>query len=300
MSRNLGRNLSNISNEQILLIDILNSMYNDNIRQIHNYNRIVNDLNEKNNYIRHLLIQILNTSRRNNSNTNTNTNTNANTNANSNTNTNRQSSQNQNYIIDSLYDFTIPLSDLTALFGSSRDSNTRTTNDSRYLESFFSPIEIYPTQSQIEAATRVVRYSDIVSPINTNCPISMEPFNDNNMVTVIRHCGHIFNSDNFNTWFRSNCRCPVCRYDIRSYNSNTSSQFFNSSEQNNSRSRGVTGSTEYTSRPVSTQNRSQNNNSNVIEERNNNTRRSPSSLLINSLFTSLLNNYQDLSGNVLL
>lgn len=280
MSRNLGRNLSNISNEQILLIDILNNMYNDNIRQIHNYNRIVNDLNEKNNDIRHLLIQILNFSRRNNSNSNTNSNT------------NRQSSQNQNYIIDSIRDFTIPLSDLTSLFGSSQPNNSRASNASRYLESFFSPIEIYPTQTQIEAATRIVRYSDIVSPINTNCPISLEPFTDNNMVTVIRHCGHIFNSDNFNTWFQFNCRCPVCRYDIRTYNSNASTQIFNSSEQTTSRSRGVTGTT---SRTLP----SQNNTSNVIEERNNQTRQSPSSLLVNSLFTSLLNNYQDLSGNLL-
>jgi len=44
------------------------------------------------------------------------------------------------------------------------------------------------------------------------------------MVTLIRFCGHIFNSEQLNTWFRSNCRCPVCRYDIRSYNANASSE----------------------------------------------------------------------------
>ncbi len=41
------------------------------------------------------------------------------------------------------------------------------------------------------------------------------------MVTVIRYCGHIFNSDEVNRWFRTNCRCPVCRYDIRNYNPNS-------------------------------------------------------------------------------
>ena len=51
------------------------------------------------------------------------------------------------------------------------------------------------------------------------------------MVSVIRFCGHIFRQDQLNTWFSSNCRCPVCRYDIRNYNSRTSSEFF---EQNNS------------------------------------------------------------------
>jgi hypothetical protein len=77
---------------------------------------------------------------------------------------------------------------------------------------------VYPTPSQIEAATRIVRYSDILNPRNRACPISLENFNDNEMVSVIRFCSHIFNTEQLNTWFRSNCRCPVCRYDIRSYN----------------------------------------------------------------------------------
>ena len=55
----------------------------------------------------------------------------------------------------------------------------------------------------------------------------MDDFNDNDMVTVIRHCGHIFHTEHLMNWFRSNCRCPVCRYDIRDYN-NTSSEYFNS------------------------------------------------------------------------
>ena len=51
----------------------------------------------------------------------------------------------------------------------------------------------------------------------------MDTFNDNDTVTIIRHCGHIFNSDEITTWFHSNCRCPVCRYDIRNFNRNSSS-----------------------------------------------------------------------------
>ena len=86
--------------------------------------------------------------------------------------------------------------------------------------SFFEPIVIYPTQSQIELATRNVRYCDIVTPINLACPISLENFNDNDMVTVIRFCGHIFSTASLNTWFTTNCRCPVCRYDIRNYAGN--------------------------------------------------------------------------------
>jgi len=53
------------------------------------------------------------------------------------------------------------------------------------------------------------------------------------MVSVIRHCGHIFNTDGLNTWFRSHCTCPVCRFDIRDDNSNSSSAFSGEAQNNN-------------------------------------------------------------------
>ena len=61
----------------------------------------------------------------------------------------------------------------------------------------------------------------------------MDTFNDNDTVTVIRFCGHIFNTEQLNTWFQSNCRCPVCRYDIRNYNSNNSNVNYNNEENTN-------------------------------------------------------------------
>jgi hypothetical protein len=85
---------------------------------------------------------------------------------------------------------------------------------------FFDPITIYPTATQIENAVRRVEYGSITSPINLSCPITLERFNNTNIVSVIRYCGHIFNSNALNTWFRTNCRCPVCRYDIRTPISN--------------------------------------------------------------------------------
>ena len=82
---------------------------------------------------------------------------------------------------------------------------------------FLEPIEIYPTPSQIEVATRVERFGDITNPLNTSCPITLENFNENDQVLVIRQCSHIFSNSGLISWFRSNCRCPVCRYDIRDY-----------------------------------------------------------------------------------
>ena len=105
------------------------------------------------------------------------------------------------------------------------NSNEFNNNLSQLLQNFFEPIEVFPTQSQIESATRCVRYCDIILPINRSCPFSLENFNDIDMVSVIRHCRHIFNTEQLNIWFMSNCRCPVCRYDIRDYNSNASQLF---------------------------------------------------------------------------
>jgi hypothetical protein len=224
----------NITNEQLLLIDILNGMYNDNLRQINTLNDSVNYLYSANRQIRSLLIQMLNNpsnqNRRNNNRNNQRTNnyrdnssthTNS-TNSNNSNNSNNSSGlgriylNNRPYTIENFEYYTIP---------SGQNENERSNNRfNQLLQNFFQPIEIYPTQSQIETATRRVRYSDILTPVNRSCPISLENFNDSDMVTLIRFCGHIFNSEQLNTWFRSNCRCPVCRYDIRSYNANASSE----------------------------------------------------------------------------
>ena len=94
------------------------------------------------------------------------------------------------------------------LTGNSTGDNT--------LNSFFDPVDVFPSPLQLERATRIVYYRDIINPLNNSCPISLERFDDNDRVTILRHCNHIFRTDQINNWFRSNCRCPVCRYDIRS------------------------------------------------------------------------------------
>ena len=227
----------NITNEQLLLINILNGMYNDNLRQINNMNDSIYSLNESNRQIRNLLIQILNNNHNNNNHHNNNNYNNHNRrnnlrhyqrsdlSGNSNLSSGgrrglgRVYLNNRPYIIDNLQHYNIPL------------NRENVNNDlSQILQNFFQPVEVFPTQMQIESATRYVRYCDIVTPRNRSCPISLENFNDNDMVSVIRYCGHIFNTEQLNTWFRSNCRCPVCRYDIRRYNSTASSEFFNANE----------------------------------------------------------------------
>lgn len=74
-----------------------------------------------------------------------------------------------------------------------------------------------PTQVEIQSATRVVTYGEIENPINNECPISHEPFENNDDVTQICHCGHIFHTEGIRQWFRSGHQCPVCRHDIRNH-----------------------------------------------------------------------------------
>ena len=99
---------------------------------------------------------------------------------------------------------------------------------------FFDRVVVNPTSEQIIRAVRVVPFASIVNPPNTNCPITLESFENNAMVTQIRHCGHVFNSSSINSWFRSNVGCPVCRYDIREYRSlNTTNQNHNHNHNRN-------------------------------------------------------------------
>jgi hypothetical protein len=195
--------LYSISNEQLLLIDILNTMYNDNLNQIQN-------LTSSNNEIRNLIIRLLNNNNHNNQR--------------GSSRSNRQRTNNYRDLRNNtstnplLFEYIFELQPYTS---ASNEDNTNAFN--RLFQRFLEPIEVYPTSTQIEAATRVARYGDILSPLNRSCPISLENFNDDDTVSIIRFCGHTFNRDELNRWFATNCRCPVCRYDIRSYNSNSNS-----------------------------------------------------------------------------
>jgi len=130
------------------------------------------------------------------------------------------------------YEFTIPISDATISDATINRSLTNLLTPAQVtqvtqrpsgfqslsqslLESLMTPVVVRPTREQIEAATRRVKYGDISRPTNTTCPISLEPFVDEDDVIVIRHCGHIFKPTEFETWFSANCRCPTCRHDIR-------------------------------------------------------------------------------------
>ena len=76
-------------------------------------------------------------------------------------------------------------------------------------------VPVVASQDIINRNTRQVRFNEVVNPLNFDCPISLERFQDNSMLTQIIGCNHLFCSSEITRWFRTNVHCPVCRYDIR-------------------------------------------------------------------------------------
>jgi hypothetical protein len=78
------------------------------------------------------------------------------------------------------------------------------------------------TQEQMNNAIETIEYEE--NMIEERCPITLENFAIGESICRIRHCGHIFKSTGLMQWFNRNVRCPVCRYDIRTYEREQSTQ----------------------------------------------------------------------------
>ena len=96
-------------------------------------------------------------------------------------------------------------------------------------------VPIVPSQEDIHNNTRHVSFNNVISPLNTSCPITLEQFNDNSECTQIIGCGHLFSHNGLQQWLRGNARCPICRYDIRTpttTNTNTNTTNTNTANDN--------------------------------------------------------------------
>ena len=82
-------------------------------------------------------------------------------------------------------------------------------------EEFLNPIYIRPTAQEIQLATSQCIFGEITDPKNTSCPITLNVFNDNDEVTKINECGHLYTPTALTRWFHNNVQCPLCRCDIR-------------------------------------------------------------------------------------
>ena len=197
------------------LITTLLYRHSNNRYNINNINNLITTLNERNTIILNVIVRYLNTHINNNflnSNFFSSSNSNSNT---INSTTNRNNVRRRNNTYTTVNPIISPINRYTQQLYIPSTSNNRD-----FFNSFLEPIEVFPTTYQVERATRQIRYGDLENPLNSSCPISLERFDNDDTVTIIRHCNHIFNTDEINNWFRSNCRCPVCRYDIRDFTTN--------------------------------------------------------------------------------
>lgn len=97
--------------------------------------------------------------------------------------------------------------------------NTNIINEAinRIFPRTFQDVVVSPTTEQINRATETYSYR-LIDDIHTQCPITLDEFQENEIVCRIRHCGHTFRENSIRNWFQQNVRCPVCRYDIRTNN----------------------------------------------------------------------------------
>jgi len=171
-----------------------NRHYNNNNRHYNNNNRHYNNSNRHyNNSNRHY----------NNSNRHYNNSNRYNNNSNRyNNNSNRQNNS-------IFYDYNNPI-----------NPTIYNENMTNLFQNFLNTSQLVcPTNEQIQNASRIIRYGNIENPLSQSCPISLEEFQENNMIRQLLHCGHLFHQTQFDEWFQNNVRCPVCRYDIRNYTS---------------------------------------------------------------------------------
>lgn len=276
---------NSLTTDRRFIISNFKEMYESNnrvltsITQIHNeninseiINNLINNIITANNEIMRNITNVLNYN-----NLNINNNLNNNRQQNSIRHQNRQHHNRQNNNNNNRFNY---INEPIFNYPNSGATDARITN---FINTFLEPIEIFPTPSQIESATRVVRFGDIITPLNTACPITLENFNENDQVLVIRHCEHVFSNTGLISWFRTNCRCPVCRYDIRSHVSDLSGNV------------AISPSSTILSSPL-----------NSVERR---VRNNSSSILVDLIFSNLLdthnlndisdNNVSDASGNLL-
>lgn len=71
------------------------------------------------------------------------------------------------------------------------------------------------TSEEIIQTTTNLIYQDIENPINTECPITRDPFESTDLVTRIDYCGHIFKRANLRLWLSTHSNCPMCRHNLR-------------------------------------------------------------------------------------
>jgi len=97
----------------------------------------------------------------------------------------------------------------------SRETNLTSSLIETFLDEFLNPVNTAPTSEQIQQSTTSFVYEDIIEPVNTSCPISLNTFQSDDTILQINRCRHNYTPTSLMEWFTSNTHCPLCRIDIR-------------------------------------------------------------------------------------
>lgn len=68
------------------------------------------------------------------------------------------------------------------------------------------------TAEQIVNATRLIQYDSSMN--ESRCPITLDYFEEGEIILQINNCRHIFGQPALMEWFRRHNRCPVCRMSV--------------------------------------------------------------------------------------
>ena len=74
------------------------------------------------------------------------------------------------------------------------------------------------TNEQISVAVRDTEYGELPDDVReryTTCPITLDQFESDMRVGVLRACGHVFRRDAIYNWLSTRHTCPTCRRDLR-------------------------------------------------------------------------------------
>lgn len=89
------------------------------------------------------------------------------------------------------------------------------------------------THEEISRTTRTFSYiRDSLPEDRRTCPITMEQFQDGDVLCEILGCNHTFRRPALMSWLERSSRCPVCRYTLNSYGTETNNTTSNTSSNN--------------------------------------------------------------------
>ena len=165
-------------------------------------NNYINYLNNSVNYLNNSITYLNNVMYMNNyynTNANANNATNIDTNANTATDTNTNANAN-------------------ATNANTANANTATNENNAYLLNYdfddFIKLSNTNIYALIKSNTIDLYYGNIENPTNDSCAITHEKFSNCDDVTMIKECGHIFNSGAIKQWLIDHQTCPNCRHNI--------------------------------------------------------------------------------------